>query len=442
MSLRVAIVGSGPSGFYAAEALFKSGREVSVDMFDRLATPFGLLRGGVAPDHQKMKSVAKAYTRIASHEGFRFFGNVKIGADLSIDELKPYYHAVIFACGAETDKSLGIPGEDLPGSHAATEFVGWYNGHPDYQNREFDLSQESVAIIGQGNVAIDVCRILSKTPEELSGTDITENALVALRKSKVKKIYLIGRRGPAQAAFTELEIKEFGELSDAGPALEALDLSEADKAELEIEGSSKARRNVAVLESFLERDFSDKPKKVVLKFLRSPIRIEGDGRVQRLVLEKNQLKGEAGAQKARGTGETESIEVGLVFRSIGYKGVGIDGLVFDAARGVIPNELGRVGDGIYATGWIKRGPSGVIGTNRKDSQETVACLLEDFEDGILKPIQDDGNEVSDLLRAKGVRAISFADWEKLDVEEIRRGDACGKVREKFTSLADVLDFLG
>lgn len=444
LPLRVAIIGSGPSGFYAAEALFKADITVAVDMFERLPTPFGLLRGGVAPDHQRMKSVTSAYEKIASNDGFNFYGNVCIGRDITVEELRQHYDALIFACGTESDRQLGIPGEDLPGSHTATEFVGWYNGHPDYQGREFDLKQKAVAIIGQGNVAIDVTRILAKSPRELGDSDITHRALTMLSESNIEDIYLIGRRGPAQAAFTKLEIQEMGELEDAEPVVPELALNESDK--LEVESNNKARKNIEVLEEFFNRKLTGKKKRVHVLFLKSPVAIQGDGRVERIVLEKNELTGEANAQRASGTGEMESIDVGLVFRSIGYRGLPMPGVPFDPSRGVFPNENGRILDegkkvlGMYVTGWIKRGPSGVIGTNRKDSIETVQTLIADIP--ALPPATiRDSSDVNNLLSQRGVKVLTFSHWQTIDKLEREAGEKVGKPREKFTSLSDILSAL-
>ena len=302
--LRVAIVGSGPSGFYAAEALFKSEHAVHVDMYEKLPVPFGLVRSGVAPDHPKIKNVTRIYDKIASNEGFRFLGNVTIGQDLTVEDLKSHYHAVLFASGASSDRRLNIPGEDLDRSYTATEFVAWYNGHPDYKDRVFDLSRENAVIIGQGNVAVDVCRILSKSVEELKATDIADHALEALAESKIKNIYMIGRRGPAQAAFTPQEAKELGELALTEVVIqpEDLELSAADEAELEM--NPPKRKNVAMMRDLLAKsqagEFADKPRKLHLMFFKSPVALEGEnGSVERVILERNQLNGEAGATGER-----------------------------------------------------------------------------------------------------------------------------------------------
>lgn len=446
--LRVAIVGSGPSGFYAAEALFKSSTTVQVDMFDRLPTPFGLVRGGVAPDHQKIKAVTKVYDRIAGHEHFAFFGNVTIGHDLKVEELRQYYDAIVLACGAETDNRLGIPGEDLPGSHTATEFVGWYNGHPDYRNRVFDLSQEIAVVIGQGNVAMDVSRILAKSVDELRHTDIAEYALDALAESEVKEIHLVGRRGPAQAKFTTPEIKEIGELAlcDVIVRAEDLVLDPASQAELDDPNNQTAQKNMAVLHTFAERTPGGRPRQYVLHFRKSPIELRGAGRVESIVLERNRLEGEAFHTRAVGTGEIETLACGLVFRSVGYRGVPLPSVPFDEKRGTIPNAAGRVRDGagivpgLYVAGWIKRGPSGVIGTNKPDSHETVASILADLPN--LAPCTTpDSQALKHLLAQRGVRAVSYADWQRIDAAEIERGKAIGKPREKFSRIEEMLGVL-
>lgn len=448
-ALRVAIIGSGPSGFYAAEYLLKSsGLPVYVDMFDRLPTPYGLVRGGVAPDHQKIKSVTKVYEKIAAHPNFRFFGNVEFGRDLTLNDLPAHYHAVIYAVGAQTDKALGIPGEDLPGSHAATDFVGWYNGHPDYRHLQFDLSQERVAVIGVGNVAMDVTRILASSYEELAVTDIADYALEALRYSRVREIYLLGRRGAAQAAFTNPEIKELGELAEADlivdPAEVALDeLSRAWLASPHAE--PKHAKNVELLKGFATRPPQNKPKRVIVRFLVSPLRIDGQGCVEQLTLTRNVLVAAPdGDVKARATDQTETLPVGLVFRSVGYTGVALPDVPFDSKRGVIPNDHGRVleGDapltGQYAVGWIKRGASGIIGTNKPDSIETAKLLIEDAAAGRLwQPTQPAGR-VDALLSQRGVRFTTFADWLRIDALEVSAGEAQGRPRVKFTQVEEML----
>ena len=446
--LRVAIVGSGPSGFYAAEALEKADIAVEIDMYDRLPTPFGLVRGGVAPDHAKIKNVTKVFEKIAKHEAFNFFGNVTIGKDLSIDELREFYDAVLFACGAETDRRLNIPGEDLAGSYTATEFVGWYNGHPDYRDRVFDLSQEVAMVIGQGNVAMDVTRILAKTVDELRNTDIAEHALDALAESKIKEIHLVGRRGPVQAAFTPPEIKEIGELADCDVVLDPadLELNQASQLELDDPNNQHSQKNMAILRDFANRPAPTKSKRYHIRFYRSPVELKGAERIETIVLERNELVGEPFSQKARGTGEYETMPCGLVFRSVGYRGVPIEGVPFDDSRGVFPNEDGRITEngsilpGLYAAGWIKRGPSGVIGTNKPDSQATVAALLQDVDS--LPPCPTpSADAVWERLGQKGVQAVSFDGWRAIDAKEIELGESKGKPREKITRIEDMLAIL-
>jgi ferredoxin--NADP+ reductase len=447
--LRVAIVGSGPSGFYAAEALFKSKKQVQVDMFDRLPTPYGLVRGGVAPDHQKIKNVIRVYEKIAKNEGFAFWGNVNIGRDIMVDELRRHYDAVLFTCGAETDRRLDVSGEDLPGSHTATEFVGWYNGHPDYRDRHFDLSGKVAVIIGQGNVAMDVSRILAKTPDELADTDIADYAVEALARSGIERIYVVGRRGPVQAKFTPPEIKEIGELADCDPVVKAEDLvlNQASQIELDAPESNHERKNFEVMREFSQRGAPTKRKRYHLEFLLGPVALRGDGRVQQIVLAKNRLAGDPFNQWAEPTGEEIVLDCDLVFRSVGYRGVAIPGVPFDQKKGIFPNREGRILDGdkvvpgMYAAGWIKRGPSGIIGTNKPDSQATVDVMLQDL--GTLTPCATpDSQAVRTLLRERKVRVVDFADWQRIDAAEVERGKSKGKPREKFATVAEMLAVLG
>jgi ferredoxin--NADP+ reductase len=450
--LRVAIVGTGPSGFYAAEHLLKKHPGVEIDLFDRLPTPFGLVRGGVAPDHQKIKSVTRVYEKIASQPGVRFLGNVLIGRDLTREELLDHYHAVIYAFGAHSDRTLGIPGEHLAGSHAATEFVGWYNGHPDYRDHGFDLSQENVVVIGVGNVAVDVTRVLSRTPEELAKTDIAPYALEALRNGGVKNVYMIGRRGPVQAAFTNPELKELGEMPGADIVVlpNELALDEGSRATLARAEERTAEKNLHTLEAFASKPEEGKPMRIHLRFLLSPLELHGAGRVEAVKLARNRLVAAAnGDLRAEPTGETEVIPAGLVFRSVGYLGTGIPGVVFDAKRGIVPNEGGRVvtapgtaSQGEYVVGWIKRGPTGVIGTNKPDATETTDHLLEDFTSGKLERTLSPRDEIDRMLEQRGVRVVTWNDWRKLDQIERERGAALGRPRLKFTTVADMLGALG
>jgi ferredoxin/flavodoxin---NADP+ reductase len=450
--LRVAIVGSGPAGFYAAEHLLKrEGSTVEVDMLDRLPTPFGLVRGGVAPDHPKIKSVIRVYEKTAARDGYRFFGNVELGRDVSAAELAERYHAVLYAYGAETDRKLGIPGEDLPGSGPATAFVGWYNAHPDYADLEFDLSCERAVVIGNGNVAADVTRMLALTRDELSGTDTADHAIDPIADCSIREIVVLGRRGPAQAAFTNPELRELGEMVDADIHVDPsqLQLDEESREYLESEADITARKNVEILTEFASKQPEGKRKRIVLRFLASPIEIQGDGRVERVVVGRNELhRDESGAIRPRDSGERETIEAGLVLRSIGYKGVAPEGVPFDERGGVIPNEAGRVVDpaagghlaGQYAVGWIKRGPSGVIGTNKKDAQETVNSLFEDLEGGrVPEPSQPEPGAIEALLRERRPDHVSFQGWEAIDRAEVERGKPYGRPRVKFCRIEEMLE---
>jgi ferredoxin/flavodoxin---NADP+ reductase len=448
--LRVAIVGSGPAGFYAAEALFTHPEvDVEVDMLDRLPTPFGLVRAGVAPDHPKIKNVIRRYEKTAGHESFRFFGNVTVGSDVSASELAEIYHAVVWAYGASGDRRLGIPGEELPGSHAATEFVAWYNGHPDYADREFDLSGERAVVIGNGNVAADVARMLVLPRAELDATDTADHAIEALATSGVREVLVIGRRGPAQAAFTNPEVRELGELTDADVLVDpaAVELDPASQAFLDSDAADATKRkNVETLRGFAEREPEDKPKRVELRFLRSPLRIEGSARVERIVLAVNELEsGPGGAVRARDTGQRETIECSLVLRSIGYLGAAIEGLPHDGEQGVIPNDAGRVRneDGVFAghyvVGWIKRGPSGVIGTNKKDAQETIDSLFDDIAAGTIPAREGSHEALPALLTERAVDYVEYDGWRAIDALETSRGEPLGRPRVKLTRLQELVE---
>jgi ferredoxin--NADP+ reductase len=428
--LRVAIVGAGPAGFYAAGHALATERPVAVDLFDRLPTPFGLVRAGVAPDHPKIKSVVRVYEKTAAKEGFRFFGGVELGRDFHRGDLLERYHAIIYAIGAATDRRLGIPGEDLPGSEAATTFVGWYNGHPDHPDREFDLNCERVVVVGNGNVALDCARMLALSAEELRKTDTADHAIDLLASDAVKEIVILGRRGPAQAAFTNPELLELGELEQADVIVDPADveLDEASQAWLDSDEANKtARENVRILREYAAREPAGKPKRIVLRFLTSPVELQGNARVERIVVERNRLEArEDGSLAARPTGERDTVACGLVLRSIGYKGIAIPEVPFDERRGTIPNVAGRVVDGEhhltgeYVTGWIRRGPSGVIGTNKKDGQEAATSLLEDADGGLLNAPAND-SDIADLLAGRGVEPVSWEGWERIDAHEQELG---------------------
>jgi ferredoxin/flavodoxin---NADP+ reductase len=433
MSFRVAVVGSGPAGFYAAAALLASDLEIEVDMIERLPTPWGLVRLGVAPDHPNIKAVSRAFERTAAQPGFRFFGNVEVGKDVEHAELARLYDAVVYSVGAQTDRQLGIPGEDLPGSWAATEFVAWYNGHPDFQDLSFDLSAERAVVIGNGNVALDVARMLALTPEELGSTDTTDPAIEAIAGSGIREILVVGRRGPVQAAWTPVEVGELGELAGADVIVDAadLELDEASEAELEA-AAPTVRRNVEHLRDYAERRPTGKPRTIRLRFFASPVAIHGDGKVEAIELVRNELVD----GRAVPTEEYETIQCGIVFRSVGYQGVALPGLPFDEKSATIPNEGGRVEPGLYVAGWIKRGPSGVIGTNKKDATETVALLLDDARAGLL-PSRGEGT-LEALLAERGAEAILYAGWEAIDAAERSAGEPLGRPRVKLATWADLL----
>jgi ferredoxin/flavodoxin---NADP+ reductase len=439
--LRVAIIGAGPSGFYAAAQLLAvSEPEFAVDLYDRLPTPYGLVRAGVAPDHPKIKAVTRAYDKTARHPRFRFFGHVELGTDVSREELLERYHAVLYAVGTSTDKRLGIPGEDLDGSHAATEFVAWYNGHPDHTGLEVDLQASHVAVVGNGNVAMDVARMLALAPSELEVTDVADHALEVLRDSGVTDITLLGRRGPAQAAFTNPELLEMGELERADVEIVDGELDPLSAAWVQ-DADRTSRRNVEILQEYAARPPAGKPITVRFRFLTSPVELldDGQGHIRGVRIEHNEIAARPdGSLAARGTGRFEELPAGLVFRSIGYRGVPLPGVPFDEARGLIRNEGGRICSesgapltGEYVTGWIKRGPSGVIGTNKKDSQDTVDRILEDAAAGRLnRPERDD---IEDFVTERAVHAVAWEGWEAIDAVERAAGEPSGRPRVKLAA---------
>ena len=445
--LRVAIVGSGPSGSYAAGHLLQqAARPVEIDVYDRLPTPWGLVRGGVAPDHPKIKSVTRRFEKTAAQPDVRFFGHVEVGRDIGADDLARWYDAVVWAVGTAGDRRSGIPGEDLPGSVSATEFVGWYNGHPDFRDLEFDLSGERAIVIGNGNVALDVARMLTLTHDELAVTDIADHALETLRDSSISEIIVLGRRGPEQAAFTTPELLELGELTAADVAVDPRELDVPD-ALREPELSHTARRNAEVLAEYAQRSPSDKRKRIVLRFLASPVEILGDGRVEAVTVARNELvRDERGSLRAKATGDTETIDAGLVLRAIGYTGTPLPGVPFDPTRGLIPHEGGRIVDGAvlvqgaYVAGWIKRGPSGVIGTNKKCAQETVDALLEDLEAGRLDLAaqRPTAEEVLGRLLERQPRLVDYEGWQAIDRHERQLGEPAGRPRVKVTSIPELV----
>lgn len=449
--LRVAIIGAGPSGFYAAGALLEqSAIELSIDLFDRLPTPFGLVRHGVAPDHQKIKSVTKVYDRIASDSRLRFFGNVTFGVHLPRSALRDFYDVVIYAVGSPSDRKLNIPGEELRGSHSATEFVGWYNGHPDFVDLDFDLSGRRVAVVGNGNVAVDVVRVLARKAETLAQTDVADEALAQLAESQIETVTMLGRRGPAQAAFTNPELRELGEVANADLIVVPDDLVLDPCSEAVLATDREAARNVETLRGYAARPREGRPRQIVLRFLVSPVEILGeDGRVTGLRLQHNELRPtDDGYLQAYGLDSYETIPVDLVFRAIGYKGLPLPGLPYDKRRGTVPNEGGRIVEpetgavipGEYVVGWVKRGPTGVIGTNKADAVETVRHLLEDVPH--LVPVAArcaDPAAAEAFIRAQQPEVVTYADWRHLDQVEVARGKPQGRPRVKVTRIPEMLD---
>jgi ferredoxin--NADP+ reductase len=448
---RIAVIGAGPSGFYASDQLLAQGFEV--DLIDLLPTPFGLVRAGVAPDHPKIKSVTRMYEKTAKKDGFRFFGGIELGRDITRAELLERYHAVLYAVGTSSDNRLGIPGEDRPGSYAATRFVAWYNGHPHACDEEFDLSATRAVVVGNGNVAIDIARMLVLDPDELAPTDTADHALQALAAAQVEEVVLLGRRGPAQAAFTNPELRELGELSRAAPVVdpEELVLDDASRAWLEHDADPTAKRNYELLRDYAERPLGDASHRITFRFLRSPVELLGegdDGPVTGMRIVRNRIEqGADGRLRAVPTDREEVIPCGLVIRSIGYRGVPLGDVPFDERRGLIRNVGGRVcgeaGDplpGEFCVGWIKRGPSGVIGTNKKDAADTVARIVEDAEAGRLpEPAAVDAEATGAWLRGCAPGVVEWDGWRAIDEHERGLGEPAGRPRVKLVRVDELVD---
>jgi ferredoxin/flavodoxin---NADP+ reductase len=453
--LTVAIIGSGPSGFYAADHLMKQEDiNIEVDIFEKLPTPYGLVRAGVAPDHQQIKSVSKIYEKLAQNPRFRFWGNVELGKDIQKSEFFNYFDAIIYAVGAQSDRSMNIKGEELIGSYSATEFVGWYNGHPDYRNLEFDFSGENAVIIGIGNVALDIARILAKSIDELSKTDITQHALDNLALSKIKNIYVIARRGPMQSAFTPAGTKELFKMEDAAAFVkpEELKIEKETKNIITESGDKRIIQNLQFLENISKNDPAQYSKIIQILFRRSPLELYGsDIKVSGIKIVKNELfQDEFGNLKAKATDVMEDIPTNLVFSSIGYKVNPMHDVSFDDKNGIIANQNGRVYDlannivieNEYVTGWAKRGPSGVIGTNKPDSIETVNFLLDDFKNKTAENLSDSQeSRIHSWLKSKNLQFVPFDQWKILDTHETALGESKEKPREKVTSIAEMLKII-
>jgi ferredoxin--NADP+ reductase len=442
-----AIVGSGPSGFFAAEALLNALPDILIDMFERLPTPYGLVRSGVAPDHPKLKQVTLVFDKIMRSERFNFLGNVSVGTDLSLEALQQSYDIVILAYGASTNRKMGILGERLANSRSATEFVGWYNGHPDFRDCMFDLTQEVAVVVGHGNVAADVARILLQPPDDLRRTDIAAHALEAIAESKIREVHLVGRRGPAQAKFTTRELRGLGVIPQCQALIHGntVTLGLACEQELADRSNINALQNVEFFHGLCNAGESRAARKLIFHFCLSPERLEGQaGRVKQFVFRRNVLRGNPFEQTAAPTEELFSIDCGLVFGSIGYRGQPLERVPFDFRRGVVPNRKGRVEcagtavNGLYVTGWLKRGPTGIIGTNRADSIETVQQILEDLPGLILRP-QGGRQQLVESISRRSVPVIGLPEWLKIDAAECAMGRQANKPREKFTRVTDMLD---
>jgi ferredoxin/flavodoxin---NADP+ reductase len=437
---RIAIVGAGPAGAFAAAAVRRQVGDVEIDLFERLPTPWGLLRGGVAPDHQEIKRLQDTFDRQTLKRGCRFLGNVEVGRDVTHEELTRHYTAVVYATGAQTDKSLGIPGEDLPNSWAATEFVAWYNGHPDYRELEFDLSCERAVVIGNGNVAADVTRLLTRSPDELARTDVADHALEALRSSAIREVVVLGRRGPAQAAFTSAELRELGHLDGVDLRVDDVELDPLSAEWLAEHGTFTARKNVELLREFAARPPRiDAERRIQLRFLVSPVEITPDA----VVVGRNEIvQDDRGQLRARATdAPAETIEAGLVLRSVGYQAVPLPGVPFDERAFVLPNERGRVAPGVYTVGWIKRGPTGILGTNKRDAEETIACLAEDLREGVL-PEPAASEPIDGLLAEREIGVVTADGWRAIDAHELETGRGADRPRVKLASRDELLAAAG
>jgi NADPH-dependent glutamate synthase beta subunit-like oxidoreductase len=434
MTVRVAIVGSGPSGFYTADALIKSGMDCEIDVIDRLPTPFGLIRAGVAPDHQKTKNVSRAYEKTALNDSVAYFGNVDVGQDVGIEALKSFYDAVVLAIGSPYDRKLGVPGEDKKGVFGSADFVGWYNGHPDFRDLEPDLNTKAVVVIGNGNVAIDCARVLVKTPDEMSTTDIATHAADAIHAAPLEDVYMVGRRGPVEAKFTNVELREMGDLQECTPIIDAAQIPDEVPAEEEM--SDRDRRlkdkNLGTLRSFVDAEPAGRKRRVHFQFYASPVEILGGNVVEGIRLEKTEVRD----GRAVGTGQTYDIPCGIVIPAIGYQGQPMDGVAFDERNGVIQNDEGRVSEGVYAVGWIRRGPTGVIGTNKHDGDRASQQIQEDCVDGG----KSGRAGLKELLTKNSVRWVNYSDWQKIDAAE-KSAAAEGAPRRKLTRISEMLAVL-
>ena len=434
MTIRVAIVGSGPSGFYTAAALLRSGVDCEIDIIDRLPTPFGLIRAGVAPDHQKTKNVWRAYEKTALNEKVAYFGNVDVGTDVSVDELKNNYEAVVLAVGSPYDRKLGVPGEDKKGVFGSADFVGWYNGHPDFRELGPDLSTKSIVVIGNGNVAIDCARVLVKTPDEMSTTDIASHAAAEIHNSPLEDVYMIGRRGPVEAKFTNVELREMGELQDCTPIIDRKQIPNEIPEGMEMTDRDRRLkdRNLGTLRSFVDADPAGRKRRVHFQFYASPVKILGGDVVEGIRMEKTQVRD----GRAFGTRDTYDIPCGIVIPAIGYQGQPLQGVPFNGKDGVVENDGGRVAEGLYTVGWIGRGPTGVIGTNKHDGDQAAKQIIEDCKDGA----KGGRKGLRVLLTRKAIRYVDYDEWLKID--DVEKSSAVGGApRRKLTRISEMLAVL-
>ncbi len=437
---RIAVIGAGPSGLYAAAALLASGEPVSVEVLDRLPAPYGLVRYGVAPDHVKMKSVIRVLQRPFDPAEVEFLGGVRIGAGgVPLEVLREHFHAVVHATGSSLDRDLGIPGEDLAGCYGSGPFVSWYCGHPDHVGLAPRLDHPGVVVVGAGNVALDVARVLARDPDEMAGTDVPDPVLDVLRSSAVRDVHVLIRRGPQHVRFTPAELRQIGELSGVDVLVHDDGLLAAGVPEPD---DRRQRQNLDILRRWAAEPSSGGARRIHLRFLRSPVRLDGaGGRVAAVVAERNAVDDRG---RVRGTGEQEVLDAGLVVRAIGYRGEPVPGLPFDEAAGIVPNEAGRVVrdgkpvPGAYVTGWIKRGPTGVIGTNKSDATETVAAVLADLPT-LPAPAHPEPEALRATLAEHGIRPVDWTGWLRVDAEEVRRGGLRAAERVKVADLAEMLE---
>ena len=429
MPINVAIIGSGPSGFYAADALLKTGIDCRIDIIERLPTPYGLIRAGVAPDHQSTKRVSRAYERTATNPAVRFYGNVAVGTDASLAALRELYDAVVLAVGMPRDRTLAIPGEDKAGVHGSADFVGWYNGHPDFAHLDPDLSGTTVTVVGNGNVAIDIARVLVKTRAEMATSDIPEYAAAAIERSPLTDVYMFGRRGPVEAKFTNVELREMGELTNAVPIVDPAQLPAAVEGEMSDRDRRLRERNLATLREFTAADPTGKAKRVHFAFYSKPVEVLGDAKVTGLRLEHTRVED----GRAVGTGTFLEVPCGAVIAAIGYRAEPLEGVPFNGTAGTVLNADGRIDDGLYAVGWIKRGPTGVIGTNKADGDVVAKRIATEVGDG-----GKAGHVgLERLLRQRGTRWVTFADWQRLDAMEVANA-ASEAPRCKFVTVQEML----